>query len=168
MIDNSLIQNDPMIDSSTLLHYNIGALSKLITDVEWKHAQMQALALMLTGKEITEKIEYKDEVMDNETLSDLAVRAVSLDTKLNLQKLLDYLETRENSLKVELAKWKSAKLVRVMEEESRSRWRIFQTKNRIEETKNAIENEQETALLLIIDLLKSCDSILQDTNSTAM
>jgi hypothetical protein len=80
---------------------------------------------------------------------------------------LDFLETRQNSLKIELTKLKSAKLVRVMEEESRSRWRIFQTKNRIEERKNAIENEQETALLLIIDLLKSCDSILKDTNSTA-
>lgn len=173
MIDGSLLKNDPMVDSGVLLHYNVGALSKVADDIELKQAKLEALFDFLGDNNSSPRLSIdrmRAQVNGTdgfETLTDLAFRAASLEAKVGVQKILSLAGALKYSLKEDLTKCKSMKMIKIMQQDSASNLRIMTVQNRFETKRVNVNIEQDVILSSIMELLKSGDRLLADTNSTA-
>lgn len=173
LINRLLLQNDPIIDASVLLYYNIATLSNVSDDIDSKWANAGAINAILNDKELGPQIkigkilDHLNNTNDFESPTDLAYRVVSLETSAVLKKATMETGTLKQSLNNYLANLKSENSIKKMKQSSVSGFRTLILKQQLE-TKRVSENEmQDATISSMMDLLKSGDMLLIDTNSTA-
>lgn len=115
MLDVSLLQNNPAVDSTIVFYYNFMALKKLADDIEYIELKIAALARLLSGDKSPslslEKIQVKIKSTTKfETVTDLSFRIATLNTEVSENRILKILEAAKHTFKIGLLRYKAQKL----------------------------------------------------------
>ena len=171
LIEPSLLQDDPLVDSNVILYYNLGALSYIALDIDTIDVQVDTLDSLLSGDDnpllSIEKMRDQVTSMENfETIADLATRTAALETEASVQKILSMVGSIKYALKEDLIQQKSQKLIDIMQEESTSHQRIMHIRDAFERERVWRENEEFASVSSIMEVLNAIDGLLLNANST--